>query len=196
MEYTLKKSKRKTVSVEVRDGEVIVRAPNRMPKRDINAFVAKHEAWIEKQLKRSREQQAAEAVVPKLTQGEIDALYARAKALIPERVRYFAGLLGEKYGRITIRCQRTRWGSCSAKKNLNFNCLLLLAPPEVLDSVVAHEVCHLREMNHSARFYALVTEICPDYHRRNRWLKDNGKLLMARVPDITDANNVKNPALR
>lgn len=183
MDYTLIRSKRKTISVEVRGDTVIVRAPNRLPKRDVNAFVQKHESWIEKQLKRSLTQQQQLDKVEKLSQQEIDALYRQAKLVLPERARYYADLLGVDYGRITIRCQKTRWGSCSAKKNLNFNCLLMLAPPEVADSVVAHEVCHLLEMNHSDRFYRLVLRICPDYHRRNRWLKENGKLLMARVPD-------------
>ena len=183
LNYTLIKSRRKTISVELRDGEVVVRAPNRMPKREINAFVEKHTEWIEKQQKKWNEQQAQLGTIEKLREDELDALYQQAKAVIPDRVRYYADLLGVDYGRITIRCQRTRWGSCSAKKNLNFNCLLMLTLPEVLDSVVAHEVCHLREMNHSARFYALVTEIFPDYHHWNRWLKDNGKALMARVPD-------------
>lgn len=185
MEYTLIRSKRKTISVEVRGDMVIVRAPNRMPKRDVNAFVQKHEDWITKQLKRSLIQQQQLEQVEKLTQQEIDTLYQQAKIVLPERARYFADLLGVDYGRITIRCQKTRWGSCSAKKNLNFNCLLMLAPPEVADSVVAHEVCHLIEMNHSDRFYRLVLRIYPDYHRWNRWLKENGKILMARVPDET-----------
>lgn len=166
----------------MRDGEVIVRAPNRMAKRDIEAFVIKHEDWIRKQLERSRRQQAQAESVKKLTEAELDALYRRAKEYLPDRVRYYADRLGVEYGRITIRCQKTRWGSCSAKKNLNFNCLLMLAPPEVIDSVVVHEVCHLREMNHSARFYALVLQLCPDYRARDKWLKENGKLLMARVP--------------
>lgn len=183
MDYMLIKSKRKTVSVEVRGGEVIVRAPNRMPKREIEAFVRKHGGWIEKHLETSREQQARLGSVEKLTQSELDDLYERARAYLPERARYFVGLLGVDFGRITIRCQRTRWGSCSAKKNLNFNCLLMLTPPEVIDSVVAHEICHLREMNHSKAFYALLLQIFPDYHRLNRWLKDNGKALMARIPD-------------
>ncbi len=170
------------MSVEVRDGKVIVRAPNRTSKRSADDFVKKYEGWIEKQLNKYREQQAREAQVEKLTQEELDSLYAQAKAYLPQRVRYFAGLLGVDYGRITIRCQRTRWGSCSAKKNLNFNCLLMLAPPGVIDSVVAHEICHLREMNHSERFYALVLRIYPDYYRDNRWLRENGSLLMARLP--------------
>lgn len=183
IEYTLIKSRRKTISVEIRGGEVIVRAPNRTSKRSADAFVEKYADWIKKQLKKYSEQQARVDGVEKLSPAELDELYERAKAYLPERARYYANLLGADYGRITIRCQRTRWGSCSAKKNLNFNCLLMLTTPEVIDSVVVHEVCHLREMNHSQRFYALVLQIYPDYHRCNKWLKENGRLLMARIPE-------------
>ena len=182
-DYTLIKSKRKTLSVEVRDGRVIVRVPNRTSKRAADEFVRKHEDWIERQLKKSRLQAEQTAAVEKLTQSELDALHLRAREYLPRRAQHYAAMLGAEFNRVTIRCQKTRWGSCSAKKNLNFNCLLMLAPAEVIDSVVAHEVCHLKEMNHGARFYALVREIFPDYDRCNRWLKDNGKLLMARIPD-------------
>ena len=82
---------------------------------------------------------------------------------------------------LTIRNQRTRWGSCSGKKNLNFNCLLMLAPPEVLDSVVVHELCHILEMNHSKRFYAHVLRVYPDYYRDHKWLKEHGTELMRRM---------------
>ena len=181
LNYTLIKSRRKTISVELRDGEVVVRAPNRMPKREINAFVEKHTEWIIKQQKKWNEQQAQLGTIEKLTNDELDALYQQAKAVIPARVRYYADLLGVDYGRITIRCQRTRWGSCSAKGNLNFNCLLMLAPPEVLDSVIVHELCHRKEMNHSDRFYAEVLRVFPDYRKWDRWLKDNGGLLIMRM---------------
>ena len=92
---------------------------------------------------------------------------------------HYAPLVGVSYGRITIRCQRTRWGSCSSKGNLNFNCLLMLAPPEVLDCIVVHELCHRKEMNHSQRFYAEVLRVMPDYRERYKWLKENGHMLMA-----------------
>ena len=183
IDYRLIRSRRKTISVELKNGSVIVRAPNRMPKRAIEAFVKKHEGWIEKQRIKQSEQQRQAQAVEKLTDKELAALYEQAKAYLPARARYYADLSGVDYGRITIRCQKTRWGSCSQKKNLNFNCLLMLAPPEVIDSVVAHEICHLTEMNHSARFYELLLRIYPDYHRQNHWLKENGRLLMARVPE-------------
>ena len=182
MNYQLIKTKRKTIAVSVRDGIVIVRAPLRTTRREADAFVKKYEDWISSQLEKDAARRRETDAVPKLTQQEIADLYARAKEAIPDRVRYYAERLGADYGRVTIRCQRSRWGSCSAKRNLNFNCLLMLAPDEVIDAIVVHEVCHLKEMNHSARFYALVLSLYPDYHRWNQWLKDNGRLILARVP--------------
>ena len=104
-----------------------------------------------------------------------------AVRVIPARVAYFAPLVGVTYGRITIRNQRSRWGSCSSKGNLNFNCLLMLAPPEVLDSVIVHELCHRLEMNHSKRFYAHVHRVYPEYDRAHAWLKEHGTELMLRM---------------
>jgi predicted metal-dependent hydrolase len=106
----------------------------------------------------------------------------QARSVFPERTAHYASLLGVTFGRITLRMQRTRWGSCSAKGNLSFNCLLLLAPPEVLDSVVVHELCHRKHMDHSPAFYAEILRVFPDYDRRDRWLKENGPLLLARLP--------------
>ena len=117
----------------------------------------------------------------KLTEAEIDELKAKAAEVISARVAYFAGVVGVEYGRITIRCQKTRWGSCSSKGNLNFNCLLMLAPPEVLDSVVVHELCHLKEMNHSKAFYDEVLRAYPNYKQDHQWLKEHGSELMSRV---------------
>lgn len=87
------------------------------------------------------------------------------------------------FGRISYRFQRTRWGSCSARGDLSFNCLLLLCPPEVLDYVVVHELCHRRHMDHSGRFWAEVAVMLPDYQARRAWLREHGPALMARLPD-------------
>ena len=117
----------------------------------------------------------------KLRPEELAALAQEARRVIPERVAVYAPLVGVSYGRITIRSQRTRWGSCSAKGNLNFNCLLMLSPPEVLDSIVVHELCHRKEMNHSCRFYAEVLRVFPDYWKCHAWLRENGSSLMRRL---------------
>ena len=99
------------------------------------------------------------------------ALSARALARIRERIGYYVPRIGRMPGRVTIREQKTRWGSCSGKGNLNFNWKLIMAPPEVLDYVVIHELCHLYEFNHSPRFWALVAAQMPDYEVWKKWLK-------------------------
>ena len=113
---------------------------------------------------------------------ELDALKKEAKRLIPGRVKYYAAKLGITYGRVAIRAQRSRWGSCSSKGNLNFNCLLMLTPREVIDSVIVHELCHRKELNHSRAFWALVYEAMPDYKTWDRWLKDHGRELISALP--------------
>lgn len=177
MEYTLIRSSRKTLGLQIKGGEIIVRAPRRVPKKTVDAFVKRHEDWIRQHLAR----EAAGRELPQLTEQEHRALIERAKQVIPARVAYYAGLIGVEYGRITIRTQKTRWGSCSDKGNLNFNCLLMLAPPEVLDSVVVHELCHRKHMNHSRAFYAEIARVFPDYQVHHAWLKKNGRALMNRV---------------
>lgn len=170
------RSSRRTLAVEIaRDGRVIVRAPLWMQDKEIAAFLARKSDWIEAHLSRIT------APMPPLTAEERAALMAAAKEDIPHRVAHFATLLGISVGRITIRCQRTRWGSCSTKGNVNFNCLLMLCPEDVRDYVVVHELCHRLEMNHSPRFWGLVARILPDYRQHRTWLKTEGRAIMERI---------------
>ena len=112
---------------------------------------------------------------------EIRKLAGEALKYIPQRTAYYAPLVKVSYGRITIRNQKSRWGSCSSKGNLNFNCLLMLMPPEVIDYVVVHELCHRLEMNHSERFWKEVERVLPDYKLRKKWLRENGDRIMRRM---------------
>ena len=98
-------------------------------------------------------------------------LSERALERIRQRLQYYAPIIGVTPGRVTIREQKTRWGSCSSKGNLNFNWKLIMAPPQVLDYVVIHELCHLIEFNHSPRFWRLVEAQMPDYEAWKKWLK-------------------------
>lgn len=181
-DYEIIRSARKTVGIQIKpDGRVIIRAPLRMKDAEIRRIAAEKSAWIEKHLKQAEANKEAAADVKPFSAEEIRAFAAEAVEVIPRRVAHYAALLGVTYGRITIRNQRTRWGSCSGKGNLNFNCLLVLTPPEVLDSVIVHEVCHLKEMNHSDRFYNEVLRVYPDYRKWNRWLKENGGALLLRM---------------
>lgn len=181
MDYRLERRDRKSISVQIKGGEVLVKAPLSMKKSDIDRFVETHRNWIEERLERAQEVKREIDSAPPLTYAEIEKLADKALEIIPPRVEHYAELLGVKYGNITVRNQRTRWGSCSSKGNLSFNCLLMLAPIEVLDSVIVHELCHLKEMNHSKRFYSEVLRVFPDYYKHHEWLKQNGELLVGRM---------------
>ena len=181
MKYTIIRSNRKTLALEVRPEGIIIRAPQWATRAEIDRFVTSHEDWIAKRLKKLRELEKQKEELEPLTEEEIKELVKKAKELIPERVRFFAPLVGVHPGRVTIRVQRTRWGSCSSKGNLSFNGLLMLTPPEVIDSVVVHELCHLKEMNHSKRFYGEVLRVFPEYSKWDRWLKDNGRSILMRA---------------
>ena len=181
MDYTIIKSKRKTLALQIKNGEIIVRAPMKMSEREIERFVTEHSEWIEKHLRIARERaERAERIIP-LTASELNLLAEKAKTVFPERVAHYASLLGVSYGKIMVRRQRTRWGSCNSKGDLNFNLALMLAPPRVLDSVVVHELCHRKEMNHSARFYREMARVFPDYKECRDYLVKNGSALIAKV---------------
>lgn len=174
------RSSRKTIAIEISHRGIIIRAPQIMSDEEIDAFIKKKEKWIERTLQKLESKNSVGNNV--LTSTEINELAERALAVIPERVKYYAALFGVDYGRITIRNQRTRWGSCSSKGNLNFNCLLMLLPDEVIDSVVAHELCHRKHMNHSPAFYAELVSVFPNYQQCRTWLKENGGQYLSRLP--------------
>ena len=175
--YQIIKSNRKTIAIQIKpDGQVVVRCPKRMRIEDARRFAESKADWIEKHLARRPPQDVA-----KYTPKEIEQLREQARKIVTERVRYYAPIIGVTYGQIAIRTQHTRWGSCSSKGNLNFNCLLALVPPEVLDYVVVHELCHRKELNHSDRFWREVERILFDYKIQRKWLKDNGGKLIAQL---------------
>ena len=170
MEYQWIRSKRKSMTIQIKShGQVIVRTPYRVSKRTVEQFLYAHQNWI---LEKQHQVIAAEAQQVHITDEERKQGIELAKKLIPERVAYFAKHMGVTYGRITIREQKTRWGSCSSKGNLNFNWKLVLFEPELLDYVVVHELAHRIEMNHSASFWAIVESVLPDYKERRKRLRE------------------------
>ena len=186
IEYKLIRSSRRTIGLEIRpDGELIVRAPHRASIREIEKIILEKKDWIIKhQLLAAKKAGEREEMLSKLdpfTFEEIQELADKMQADFPPRVRQYAEKIGVRYGRITIRLQKTRWGSCSSKGNLNFNCLLMLAPKEVQDYIIVHELCHRIEMNHSPRFWELVETYMPNYKESEKWLKTEGRKLMMRA---------------
>ncbi len=168
MEVEIKYSERKTLSVSVRDGRVIVRSPIGLSRQRINAFLEKHRAWIEDRLK-----QSVERVDPiaDMSRAKIEKLRESARELLTAKTEHYSKIMGLKYGRITITGAKTRFGSCSSRGNISYSYRLILYPEEAIDYVVVHELAHLREMNHSRNFYAIIEKILPDYKRRKKLLK-------------------------
>ena len=130
-------------------------------------MAASHGDWILRKLEARKE----ESRLPELTREEVLRKASALRPVLEERVRFFAAQMGVSYGRITIRNQKTRWGSCSAAGNLNFNVHIADLEPGLMDYVIVHELAHRIEMNHSPSFWAKVAEILPDYEERRRLLR-------------------------
>lgn len=175
------RARRKTLSIRItQEGNLEIRAPLGMPKGEIEAFLKEKAQWIETHRAKVLTEYAQGQEAP-LGEEEILTLAEQMRQRLPEKLNRHAASMGVTFGRVTIRCQQTRWGSCSSRGNLNFNCLLMLAPEEVLDYVVVHELAHRKQMNHSALFWQEVERECPDYKKSLRWLKDRGGALLSRA---------------
>lgn len=179
---TVIRTKRKTISIKINnDLTVTVRAPIFTSDNEISEILKTKESWISKcveQIKRKNEELSK---VDYFSAEEISELADMALEYIPCRVKYYSDIMEVTYGKITIRNQKTRWGSCSGKGNLNFNCLLMLMPTEVIDYVVVHELCHRKEMNHSKAFWKEVEKVLPNYKEAVGWLKKEGRGIIIRM---------------
>lgn len=168
------RSGRKSIGLEVKgDVTALARIPARLSDRELKEFLKNHAGWLQDKVRMVRERQnegeSANAVpVNELTPEDIEYIKDR----IIGRVKYYGNLMSVSYGRITIRNQKTRWGSCSVKGNLNFNYQLAYLPQELLDYVVVHELCHRRHMNHSAEFWQEVEKYYPAYKACRKRLKE------------------------
>lgn len=188
IDYTFIKSRRRTIGITVKpDGSVILRAPLTCTRKAAEAFLLSKQAWVERARQKMLERREAaggsgdgrgsEAFTVK----ELDELRRQAKRVIPAMVAEQARKMGVSYGTVSIRAQKTRWGSCSSKGNLNFNCMLMLMPENVQRYVVVHELCHRKEMNHSAAFWREVERWQPGYKEDRRMLKALGRGVLERI---------------
>lgn len=211
-QYTLLKSKRKTLSVEITDdGTVQVRAPRWTSTVEIEAFLAKNADWIAENRTKRLIEHVESLWTPGLTDEDLRRLTDEAREDIQKRIDRWAPIVApdsawakeaarkqadaqlsfwdmegdkvtkEKSPRLTIRHQKTLWGSCTSTGNLSFNCLLMLAPESVRDYIVVHELCHLKHLNHSPAFWKSVERVLPNYKAQKKWLKENGHRLLARL---------------
>lgn len=176
-------SRRKTIGLTVYpDGRIVLRLPYGEPLENGRRFILEKQEWLREKLRVSEERQDdAMAAGGYLSDQDIKNLGREAAKDLYQRLVRFMPVVGVSIGQVTIRCQKTRWGSCSSNGNINLNCLLMLAPPKIRDYVVVHELCHRLEMNHSPRFWQEVGRVLPDYRESVAWLKENGPAIMGRV---------------
>lgn len=173
-DYELKRSKRKTLSLTVtKDLKVSVKAPVGCPQKMIDDFVLSHEKWINEHIEKQKSRLSLEKT---LDEKRVSELRALAAAELPRRVEYYSEKMGLYPTNVKITSAATRFGSCSGKNSICFSYRLMLYPPEAVDYVVVHELAHIKEKNHSARFYALVERYMPDYREREKLLKKTPKL--------------------
>ena len=161
-------SNRKTISITVKEGRVIVRAPRGISQARIDSFINKNLAWIEKRIEITKNQHDP---IASMTDAQIKRLREFARTYLTAKTEEYSKIMGLKFGRITITGAKTRFGSCSSKGNISYSYRLMLYPEAAIDYVVVHELAHLVEMNHSRRFYAIVEKVLPDYKERVKLLK-------------------------
>lgn len=178
----VRRSKRKSAAIKITaDMQIVVFVPLYVSDNEIERMVISKSKWIDEHMLKVQSTIDERSKLEKITFEQVKELADQAVEYIPKRVKYYAEKENFVYNKITIKNLVSRWGSCSTKGNLNFNCLLMLTPDYVIDYIVVHELCHLREMNHSEKFWTEVEKIMPDYQRAELWLKQNGGNLISRM---------------
>jgi hypothetical protein len=173
LQYNLKTSRKaKNLRLAVNcDGEVTMTKPYFVSDNRAEQFFLQKINWILSKIKKFRD--SPPLIRTDNTLKHFRLHKASALRLIRSKLEHFSDFYQVKYNKITIRRQRTRWGSCSARKNLSFNYRIALLPEAVADYIIVHELCHLREFNHSRSFWRLVAQTIPDYRKIRRELKNN-----------------------
>ncbi|MCR5636195.1 MAG: M48 family metallopeptidase [Clostridiales bacterium] len=179
IEITVIKSARKTVAIQIKpDGRIYVRAPFDMTDSEVRDFVSEKTDWINKTLRKFEDLEKKGGEIIPLTQQQINELKQKAFVYIEPKLKKYAALLRVEPAKLTVRNQKTCWGSCSKNGNISINCLVMFMPEEVIEYIIVHELCHLKEMNHSKNFWLEVGRILPRYKNSRKWLKENGSQIM------------------
>ena len=170
MNYTVKRSKRKSVGIEITDNcEIIVRAPKKISDREITEFVNKYRGWIDEKLPEARRRAEKKR---KISENE-EELRQAAHEIIPPLVETYSKIMELRPSSVRITSAEKRFGSCSGKNSLCFSWRLMAYPTETVEYVVVHELAHIKHHNHSSAFYSLIEKYMPDYKERQKLLKIN-----------------------
>lgn len=172
--YTLKRSRRaKRLRLTIHcDGNLVVTAPRWYSLKFIEQFMLEKSQWIINKIDYFKEKYQNTKVLPVKSKKDYLTHRQEAHRIIQERAKFFSQIYGVNFSRVTIRNQKTRWGSCSRNGSLNFNYKLILLSSELRDYVIVHELCHLKEFNHSPKFWQWVEKAVPDYKSLRKELKE------------------------
>lgn len=165
------RSNRRSAGLEVKGEQVTARVPLKFPQEDVIQMIESHAKWITDKLELARERKKNGTTIHISPEDLTEENIAQMKEKFRQKVEAYAKLMGVTYGRITVRNQKTRWGSCSSDGNLNFNFKLFFLPEHLMDYVVVHELSHRIHMNHSKDFWKVVATYCPDYKKCTQELK-------------------------
>lgn len=178
-EYTLIRSKRKSIALQVNhDAELIVRAPHFVPEAMIEGFIKQKQEWLEQKIAiKKRQLEHKKEIYQDRSSQWYKEKKKEARELFVQRIAHYEQITGLKVNRLRLSSAKTRWGSCSMAGNISLVWRLVMAPIEIVDYVIVHEIIHIRHPNHSKAFWDDVARIIPDYKKHRKWLKDNGYAL-------------------
>ena len=163
-DYTLIRSKRKSVAIQVdADCNIIVRAPLRLSQKEIDKILFEKKPWLEKTIISQREKKK---YIKEYSDDDIKLLRKNAKEIIPQKVEYYAKIMQVEPASVKINSAKKRYGSCSGTNNLNFSLYLMDKDERFIDYVVVHELAHIKHHNHSNDFYKFIEQFMPDYKER------------------------------
>ena len=164
VEYTLVRSKRKSVAIQVgADCSITVRAPLKLSQKEIDRIIESKKEWLQKAIISQREKAKD---IKMYSEEDIEVLRQKAKNVIPQKVEYFSAIMGVKPTAVKINAAKKRYGSCSGKDSLNFSLYLMDKDESFIDYVVVHELAHIKHHNHSKAFYDFIEKFMPDYKQR------------------------------
>lgn len=170
--------------LRVRNAALIATVPRGGSQQEAWAFIERSRGWIERQLARPTPPPVTETWFrgERIPIAEFDAQLARclASTELVRRTLELAAQTESRINRVSIRDQRSRWGSCSVRRTISLNWRLIQTPPFVVDYIILHELMHLRQMNHSAKFWDEVEKVCPNWRHAERWIKAHGREIMPR----------------
>ena len=174
MEYCVEYTTERCIRISVKDGRVVVKAPKKTTKERIESLLNQHKLWIKRRLEEVLQKKRNDVF---LTDEFIKKLKIDAKDYLINKIELYSKIMEIKYGRIRITSARKRLGSCNSNRDISLSCMLMLYPESAREYVVVHELAHIKEMNHSPKFYKVIESVLPDYKERKKLLKT--------VPDVS-----------